>query len=102
LLTAHCQNDHDHLPYQVRSDDGTWTFDTSSEAVYPALLAARVAAAVKKFFQAKNISFFLPPTLGLKPWLFSTGSTKDAPNLFLSLPPSGGSCPPLASPTSKN
>jgi len=65
-LTAHCQNDHDHLPYQVRSDDGTWTFDTSSEAVYPALLAARVAAAVKKFLQAKNISFFPPPNPRIK------------------------------------
>ena len=60
-LTAHCQNDHDHLPYQVQSQNGTWTFDTSSEAAYPQLLAARVAAAVKKFLLTKNIPFSLPP-----------------------------------------
>ena len=60
-LTAHCQNDHDHLPYQVQSQNGTWTFDTSSEAAYPQLLAARVAAAVKKFLLTKNIPFFPPP-----------------------------------------
>ena len=60
-LTAHCQNDHSHLPYQVQSQNGTWTFDTSTEAAYPQLLAARVAAAVKKFLLSKNLSFSLPP-----------------------------------------
>ena len=60
-LTANCQNDHDHLPYQVQSQNGTWTFDTSSEAAYPQLLAARVAAAVKKFFVKQKPFFFSPP-----------------------------------------
>ena len=60
-LTAHCQNDHNHLRYQVQSQNGTWTFDISTEAAYPQLLAARFAAAVKKFCYAKIFPFFLPP-----------------------------------------
>ena len=66
MLTAHCQNDHDHVPYQVRAENGTWSFDTSSEAAYPDLLAARVATAVKTFLQAKNLSFSPPPNPRVK------------------------------------
>ena len=56
-LTAICQNDHEHLPYQTHADNGTWSFDTSSEAAYPELLTQRVPSAVRKFLESKNISF---------------------------------------------
>ena len=59
-LTAHCQNDHNHLRYQVQSQNGTWTFDISTEAAYPQLLAARFAAAVKKFLLCKIFPFLYP------------------------------------------
>ena len=60
-LSATCQNDHDHLPYQVHTENGTWTFDTASEAAYPELLTQRVADAIRKFLSPKGFSFAPPP-----------------------------------------
>jgi len=60
-LSATCQNDHDHLPYQVHTEDGTWIFDTASEAAYPELLTQRVAAAIRNFLSPRNFSFAPPP-----------------------------------------
>ena len=57
--TAVCQNDHEHLPYQVHSENGTWS--TSSEAAYPELLTKRVAAAIRSFLVARKFSFNSPP-----------------------------------------
>ena len=60
-LAAVCQNDHDHLPYQVHTENGAWIFDTSSEAAYPHLLTQRVAAALRTFLSQKEFSFTPPP-----------------------------------------
>eukprot|EP00435_Cladocopium_sp_Y103_P026492 s3071_g6.t1 len=59
-LEAVCQNDHEHLPYQVLSSDAGWTFDTSLEAAYPKLLTDRVAHLVQLALQHKGYSF-VPP-----------------------------------------
>jgi hypothetical protein len=40
-LAAVCQDDHEHLPYQIREEQGAWSFDTASEAAYPELLTHR-------------------------------------------------------------
>ena len=59
-LPAVCQNDHEHLPYQVHSENGTWSFDTSSEAAYLELLTQSVASASRIFWHPK--SFLFAPT----------------------------------------
>eukprot|EP00435_Cladocopium_sp_Y103_P027530 s3375_g6.t2 len=59
-LQATCQNDHEHLPYQVLSSDAGWPFDTSLEAAYPKLLTDRVAHLVQLALQHKGYSF-VPP-----------------------------------------
>ena len=61
MLEATCQNDHDHLPYQVHAENGSWIFDTASEAAYPRLLTQRVAAAIRKFLSPEKFSFAPPP-----------------------------------------
>ena len=43
-LAATCQNDHPHEPWGVRWNNGTWIFDTASEAAYPVVLAQRAVA----------------------------------------------------------
>jgi len=40
-----------------------WSFDTSNEAAYPELLTQRVASAIQKFLDSKNVSFEPPPIL---------------------------------------
>ena len=61
VLAAVCQNDHDHLPYQVHTENGSWIFDTASEAAYPSLLTQRVADVIRKFLPPEKFSFAPPP-----------------------------------------
>ena len=34
-MALQCSGDHQHLPFKLRSSDGSWVFDTASEAEYP-------------------------------------------------------------------
>ena len=95
-LAAECQNDHDHLPYQIQMANGKWSFDTSTEAAYPALLTRRVASMLKVFLQTRNCSF-VPRPPRIKPWQSNIDSTsagrssclnfRPLPAGFLTLPP---------------
>ena len=59
-LAETCQNDHDHEPWGIRWNAGSWIFDTSAEAAYPMLLAQRVAACMVKVAHARKLSLQPP------------------------------------------
>ena len=63
-LSAECQNDHEHLPFQLTMPDGQWSFDTAAEAAYPDL-TKRVASLVKKILENKGRTFIPRP----QPWI---------------------------------
>ena len=60
-LSATCQNDHEHLPFQVNRIDGQWAFDTAAEAAYPSVLTKKVASLVKKLLEAQGRVFVPRP-----------------------------------------
>ena len=62
-LAAVCQNDHEHAPWGVNWNGSAWTFDTSSEAAYPALLSQRVAECLVRVAQSRDLP--LQPSLRL-------------------------------------
>lgn len=62
-LQAQCQNDHVHASWGVNWKDGRWTFDTSSEASYPTLLAQRAAACLAKAALERGYSLTKQPRL---------------------------------------
>ena len=55
-LEATCRNDHSHEPWGVRWQAGSWIFDTSTEAHYPALLAQRATECLLRFCHAQGLS----------------------------------------------
>ena len=62
-LQAQCQNDHVHASWGVHWKDGRWTFDTSSEASYPTLLAQRAAACLAKAALERGYTLTKQPRL---------------------------------------
>ena len=60
-LSAVCQNDHEHLPFQVTRLDGQWAFDTAAEAAYPSVLTKRVAHLVKLILETQGRTFVPRP-----------------------------------------
>ena len=60
-LAAECQNDHEHLPFQLHMTSGQWSFDTSAEAAHPTVLTQRVASLVKQFLETKGCVFVPRP-----------------------------------------
>ena len=59
-LNATCQNDHEHEPWGVKWNAGTWVFDTSTEAHYPHLLAQRAVECIVQFLLSKGLSVDKP------------------------------------------
>ena len=62
-LSAACANDYAHEPWGVRWVDGSWVFDTSTEAAYHPLLAQRAAACVVEYVQQRGYSLTKQPRL---------------------------------------
>ena len=60
-LSAVCQNDHEHFPFQVTRLDGQWAFDTAAEAAYPGVLTKRVAHLVKLVLEIQGRTFVPRP-----------------------------------------
>eukprot|EP00435_Cladocopium_sp_Y103_P041033 s2882_g11.t1 len=59
-LRATCQDDHPHEPWGVRWKAGSWVFDTSAEAHYPALLAQRATECLIRFFTLQGLTVQKP------------------------------------------
>ena len=62
-LALQCDNQHTHLPWEVKMTDGRPVFDTALESEYPSLLCANVAQAVKQVAIARG---FIPPADSIK------------------------------------
>ena len=62
-LAAECQNDHEHEPWGIRWQSGSWRFDTASEAAYPMLLAQRASACLVEEARKRNLQLQKPPKL---------------------------------------
>ena len=62
-LTAECQNDHEHEPWGIRWQSGSWRFDTASEVAYPTLLAQRASACLVAEARKRKLSLQQPPKL---------------------------------------
>ncbi|CAE7522105.1 unnamed protein product, partial [Symbiodinium necroappetens] len=50
-MQLYCDNKHEHAPWSVQRINGRWHFATSSEAAYPALMAARMARCLLDFLR---------------------------------------------------
>ena len=59
-LRATCNNEHQHEPWGVRWQAGSWVFDTSMEAQYPVLLAQRATECLINFLVTKGLSVSKP------------------------------------------
>ena len=62
-LEATCQNDHVHELWGIHWAAGTWVFDTSAEAAYPALLAQRAVECMLKVVTQRKLSLHALPRL---------------------------------------
>ena len=43
-MALQCSGDHQHLPFKLRSSDGSWVFDSTAEAEYPAEFCRKFAS----------------------------------------------------------
>ena len=43
-MALQCSGDHQHLPFKLRSSDGSWVFDSTTEAEYPAEFCRKFAS----------------------------------------------------------
>ena len=59
-LNATCQNDHEHEPWGVKWNAGTWVFDTATEAHYPHLLAQRAVECIVRSLLSRGFSVDKP------------------------------------------
>ena len=75
-LSAVCQDDHEHLPFQVTLTEGQWSFDAAAEAAYPDLLTKRVASLVKRFWKIRAAPLYPDHCHGSKPWQYRINNTK--------------------------
>ena len=50
-MQLYCDNKHEHAPWSVQRVNGRWHFATSTEAAYPALMAARMARCLLDFLR---------------------------------------------------
>lgn len=59
-MSAVCQNDHEHLPFQVTMIDGPWAFNTVAEATQ-VHSPKKVASLVKRLLETKDRAFVPRP-----------------------------------------